>query len=89
MPWVLYILQCNDGTLYTGITNNLKKRLAAHNAGTGARYTRGRRPVHAVYRQACADRVTALRKEYALKQRSRREKLALIGGRKKRPKKRV
>jgi predicted GIY-YIG superfamily endonuclease len=56
MRWVVYILRCRDGSLYTGITNDLTKRLAAHRAGTGARYTRARLPVRLVYREVRATR---------------------------------
>ena len=73
-----YILECADGTLYTGWTNDLKKRLAAHNAGQGAKYTRGRGPVRLVYYEAFADKEEALRREAALKRLSRAAKLALI-----------
>ena len=55
MTWWVYILRCADGTLYTGATNDLDRRLAAHNAGRGAKYTRARRPVALVYREAAAD----------------------------------
>lgn len=78
MYWV-YILRCADGTLYTGMTDDLERRLAAHNRGKGAKYTRGRGPVELVYREPCGDRSAALRREYALKQLRREEKLALIG----------
>ena len=75
--WV-YILRCADGTLYTGITNDLPRRLAAHNAGRGAKYTRGRGPVELVYREACPDKSAALRREGAVKALRRAEKLSLI-----------
>lgn len=77
--WVVYILECRDGTLYTGITDNLEKRLKAHNEGKGAKYTRGRGPVRLRYREECADHSTALRREIAVKRLNRQEKLALIG----------
>lgn len=76
--WVVYILRCSDDTLYTGITDNVEKRLNMHNAGTGAKYTRGRGPVHLEYTEQCLDKPTALRREFAIKQLSRREKLLLI-----------
>ena len=78
MTYWVYILRCADGTLYPGITDCLERRLAAHNSGRGAKYTRGRVPVALVYREACPDKSAALRREYALKQLSRRGKLALI-----------
>ncbi len=76
--WVCYLLRCADGTLYCGITNDLDKRLAAHNAGTAAKYTRTRGPVELVYTEDCADRSTASKREMAIKQLTRAEKLALI-----------
>ena len=75
--WVLYMLQCGDGTLYTGITDNLTRRLAAHRAGKGAKYTRGRSPLTLRYRETCIDHSHALQREYAVKKLSRQEKLAL------------
>lgn len=80
MDWFCYLLRCADDTLYCGITNDLDKRLAAHNAGTAAKYTRSRGPVVLVYREACADRPAALRRELAIKKLARADKLALIGG---------
>ena len=73
-----YMLECADGTLYTGWTNDLEKRLAAHNAGQGAKYTRGRGPVRLRYYEAFNDKEAALRREAALKRLSRSEKMALI-----------
>jgi putative endonuclease len=77
MNWVCYLLECADGTLYCGITNDLDGRIAAHNAGEGAKYTRGRVPVKLVYVESCADRSAALRREREVKELSRAEKLAL------------
>ncbi|HAF43566.1 MAG TPA: hypothetical protein DCK83_01120 [Gallionellaceae bacterium] len=79
MSWVCYLLQCADNTLYCGITNDLDKRRAAHNAGEGAKYTRGRTPVKLVYRELCADKSAALKREREIKALSRAEKLALCG----------
>ena len=76
--YYVYLLRCRDGTLYTGSTNDLERRLAAHNAGKGAKYTRGRRPVTLVYWESCLDRSSALRREYAVKQMSRSQKLELV-----------
>ncbi len=76
--WVLYIVECRDGSLYTGITNDLPRRLAAHDAGTGARYTRGRGPVRLRYSEACGDRSAASRRERAVKRLDRAQKLLLI-----------
>jgi putative endonuclease len=72
------MLRCRDGSLYTGITNDLTKRLAAHRAGTGARYTRARLPLRLVYREARATRGSALRREAAIKRLRRAAKLALL-----------
>lgn len=77
MTWVVYILQCADGTLYTGITNDLKKRLAAHNRGTGAKYTRGRGPVKLAYKERRKTKGSALRREAEIKKMSRKAKLRL------------
>lgn len=76
--WIVYILTCADGTLYTGITDDLSRRVAAHNAGKGAKYTRGRVPVVPVYTEHCPDKSSALRREAAIKAMSREKKLALI-----------
>ena len=73
-----YILECADRTLYTGWTNDLKKRLAAHNAGQGAKYTRGRGPVRLVYYEAFSTKEEAQKRETALKRLSRAAKLSLI-----------
>ncbi|MCR5826493.1 MAG: GIY-YIG nuclease family protein [Oscillospiraceae bacterium] len=73
-----YLLRCADGTLYCGWTNDLEKRLAAHNAGVGARYTRTRRPVALAYCEVFATKQEAMRREVQLKRLTRREKLALI-----------
>ena len=78
MSWVCYILQCSDGTLYTGITNDLERRLAAHNAGTAAKYTRGRGPMELVFVVSCADKSAALKCEMEIKGLARAEKLELI-----------
>ena len=74
-----YILLCADGTLYTGWTNDIEKRLAAHNAGRGAKYTRGRRPVTLLYSEECA-KSEAMSREAAIKKLSREEKLMLSEG---------
>ncbi len=73
-----YILECADKTLYCGWTNCLEKRVTAHNAGLGAKYTRGRLPVALVYYEEFATKQEAMRREYEIKQLSRKEKLALI-----------
>lgn len=74
-----YMLRCSDGTLYTGWTNDITKRLAAHNAGKGAKYTKSRTPVELVHVEFFDVREAAMRREYAIKQLSRSQKLALIG----------
>ena len=76
--WYLYILRCGDGTLYTGITNDVEKRLAAHRAGKGAKYTRGRGPLELVYREELPDHSAALKREYEIKSLSRQEKEKLF-----------
>ena len=73
-----YILKCSDGSLYTGWTNDLDKRLAAHNAGAGAKYTKSRRPVQLVYCEEFADRHAAMKREYEIKQLDRGQKQELI-----------
>jgi putative endonuclease len=77
--WFVYLLECNDHTLYTGITNDLARRFGCHQAGKAARYTRGRLPVRLVYHERCIDQSSALKREHAIKQMDRREKLSLIG----------
>ena len=76
--WVCYILCCADDTLYCGITNNMEKRLAAHNEGVAAKYTRARGPVTLVWIENCDDKSTALKREMAIKRLTREKKLALI-----------
>lgn len=76
--WCLYVVQCADGTLYTGITNDLPRRLGQHNNGTASRYTRARLPVRLVYREGCRDKSGALKKEYRFKALPRRAKDAYI-----------
>ena len=73
-----YIVRCKDDTLYCGWTNNLEKRIASHNAGTGAKYTRNRHPVELVYYETFETKEEAMSREYAIKQLKRKEKLALI-----------
>lgn len=77
-PHWVYILRCKDGSLYTGTAADVDHRAAVHNSGRGAKYTRGRLPVEVVYREACPDRSAALKREYAIKQLPRSQKLALI-----------
>jgi len=76
--WFCYILHCADDTLYCGITNDLEKRLAAHNAGTASKYTRSRVPVELVFAEPCTDRSAASKREMEIKALKRDDKLALI-----------
>lgn len=76
--WYLYILRCGDGSLYTGITTDVQRRLEEHRSGTGAKYTRGRSPLELVYREICGSHSDALKREFAVKRLTRREKLVLI-----------
>ena len=78
MSYWLYILRCGDGTLYTGTTDDVERRLKAHREGKGAKYTRGRGPLELVYREELADKSAALKREWAVKQLSRAEKIKLI-----------
>ena len=79
MSYFVYILECSDKTLYTGITTDVQKRLGEHNGSDkGAKYTRVRRPVKVVYSEDAQDRSAACKREYAIKQLSRAQKLALI-----------
>ena len=79
MPAFVYVLECADGTFYTGWTNNVEKRLAAHNLGTGARYTRGRLPVKLAYMEETNDKASAQSREAAIKKLSREQKAEMIG----------
>ena len=78
MEWWVYILRCTDDTLYTGSAVDPERRLAVHQKGQGAKYTRSRLPVELVYREAMPDKSAALRREAAIKKLSREEKLKLI-----------
>lgn len=73
-----YIVVCSDGSLYTGWTNNLEKRMKDHNAGNGAKYTKSRRPVVLAYSEAFATKEEAMRREWEIKQMKRKEKLEMI-----------
>ncbi len=76
--WEVYIVRCSDGTFYTGITNNLEKRIQTHNCGKGAKYTARRRPVTLLYREASENRSTATKRELEIKKYSRARKAQLI-----------
>ena len=77
-----YMLKCSDGTLYTGRTNDLEKRVEAHNSGKGAKYTKARRPVELAYYEEFETKEQAMKREYAVKQLGRKEKQELIAGKK-------
>ena len=76
--YYLYILKCSDGTLYTGVTNNLENRMKVHNSGKGSKYVRTRLPFEVVYTEEHADKVSAMKREYVVKQMNRTEKVKLI-----------
>jgi predicted GIY-YIG superfamily endonuclease len=78
--WFVYILRCGDGSLYTGISTDVEQRVATHNAGRGARYTRPRLPVTVVHVERKRSRSTALKREAAIKALSRTEKLNMLNG---------
>ena len=78
MGYWVYMLRCGDGSLYTGCTNDLSRRLRAHQSGRGAKYTRSRLPVELAYWEAAEDRSAALRREASIKAMTRAEKLALL-----------
>ena len=80
MNWIVYILQCADGTLYTGITNDIDRRMAEHEAGQGAKYMRGRGPFQLVYSEVCEGRGQASKREIEIKALDRIEKLLLVSG---------
>lgn len=77
--WKLYILRCGDGSLYTGITTDVEKRLEVHRSGKGAKYTRGRGPLELVYTEECGTHSDALKRELEIKALPREEKQRLIG----------
>ena len=82
MNWYVYILICRDGTLYTGMTNDLEARIAAHNNGKGAKYTRGRAPLTLGAYFVCSSKSEALKKEADIKKLNRQAKLELINNHK-------
>ena len=77
--WQVYIIECRDGKLYTGITNNLNRRLAEHNSGHGGSFTKFRGPVKLVYYQEALNKSEALKREIEIKKLDRSEKLSLVG----------
>lgn len=78
--WITYILNCGDGSYYTGVTNDLERRLSAHTDGSGARYTRGRGPFNVVYTEEFNDRSSAQVREAEIKRMKRSDKEKLING---------
>jgi predicted GIY-YIG superfamily endonuclease len=76
--WFLYILRCNDGSFYTGVTNNIERRFKMHNAGRASKYTRTRRPVELLYQEICGTRTQALVRECSIKAFPRKKKEELI-----------
>lgn len=78
MNWTVYILKCADGTLYTGITNDLDARIVKHENGTGAKYTKGRGPFEVIYQEKFENRSEASKRELAIKALSRSDKLELL-----------
>lgn len=78
--WYVYILRCGDGTLYTGVTNDVAARLDAHRSGKGAKYTRSRGPLELAYCEQCESKTSAFQREYAIKQLKRSEKAKLCEG---------
>ncbi len=78
--WFVYILRCGDGSLYTGITTDVERRLAAHRSGKGAKYTRGRGPLEVAYKECCESHSAALKREWEIKQRTKEQKEQMIAG---------
>lgn len=77
-PCWVYIMECNDGSFYTGVSNNISKRLEQHNNGLGAKYTNSRKPVSLVYFEKHSSRSEAMKREYAIKQLTRQQKKELV-----------
>ena len=78
MDWLLYMLECSDNSIYTGITNNLEERLKRHKSGNGAKYLRGRLPIELVYKENFINRSEATKREIYIKKMSKKEKRNLI-----------
>jgi putative endonuclease len=78
--WLVYLARCSDETLYCGVTNDLKNRIAAHNSADGAKYTRSRRPVVVVWSKRCSSKSKALKMEHAVKRLTRAQKMRLVAG---------
>lgn len=75
-----YVLECSDGSYYAGYTNDLTKRIAVHNDGKGAKYTRGKRPVSCIFSEIYETKQAAMQAEYAFKQLTRKQKMDYMGG---------
>ena len=78
MNWLVYMLECSDNSIYTGITNNLEERLKRHQSGNGAKYLRGRLPIKLVYKENLINRSEATKREISIKKMSKKEKKILI-----------
>ena len=78
MNWLVYMLECNDNSIYTGITNNLENRLKKHQSGDGAKYLRGRLPIKLIYKEVFINRSEATKREISIKKMSKKEKKILI-----------
>ena len=78
MHWLVYMLECSDNSIYTGITNNLENRLKKHQSGDGAKYLRGRLPIKIIYRELFINRSEATKREISIKKMSKKEKKILI-----------
>ena len=78
MTYYVYMLRCNDNSIYTGMTNNLENRVKVHNSGKGAKYTRSRKPVKLIYSETLPDRSSALKREAEIKKLTREQKEALL-----------
>ncbi len=77
MTWCVYILECKNGSLYTGITNDIRRRIRQHSLGTGAKYTRGKGPFNLIYKEKCLNRSEAQRREIKIKKLARKNKFNL------------
>ena len=78
MNWLVYMLECSDNSIYTGITNNLEERLKTHQSGNGAKYLRGRLPIKLIYKELFINRSEATKREISIKKMSKKEKQILI-----------
>ena len=78
MNWLVYMLECSDNSIYTGITNNLENRLKKHQSGDGAKYLRGRLPIKIIYKELFINRSEATKREISIKKMSKKEKVRLI-----------